>query len=169
MNIIINIFFFFFLIQLNEEKKEEEHVDNIQLNEEKKEENIDNNIQLNQEKKEEENIENNIQLSQEKKEEHIENDFEKSEVKIITTQNETAISEAKVLTQENNLLSEENLDKNQFNISNEIKEIKGMPDEPFAQRDYIFNKKNIRVIKIEEEETQFCPDIFSPFMKKIFG
>ena len=134
-----------------------------------KEENIDNNIQLSQEKKEEENIENNIQLSQEKKEEHIENDFEKSEVKIITTQNETAISEAKVLTQENNLLSEENLDKNQFNISNEIKEIKGMPDEPFAQRDYIFNKKNIRVIKIEEEETQFCPDIFSPFMKKIFG
>ena len=44
-----------------------------------------------------------------------------------------------------------------------------MPEKPFEQRDYIFNKKNIKVIKIEDEETRFCSDLLTPFFKKLFG
>ena len=58
-----------------------------------------------------------------------------------------------------------------LDISDVIQDIKEteMPNEPFAQRDYIFNKKGIKVIKIEEDETQFCTDIFSGLFKKILG
>ena len=65
---------------------------------------------------------------------------------------------------DNNLNQENNLD-----ISNQIKEIKEMPEKPFEQRDYIFNKKNIKVIKIEDEETRFCSDLLTPLFKKLFG
>ena len=65
---------------------------------------------------------------------------------------------------DNNLRQENNLD-----ISNQIKEIKEMPEKPFEQRDYIFNKKNIKVIKIEDEETRFCSDLLTPLFKKLFG
>ena len=65
---------------------------------------------------------------------------------------------------DNKLNQENNLD-----ISNQIKEIKEMPEKPFEQRDYIFNKKNIKVIKIEDEETRFCSDLLTPFFKKLFG
>jgi len=54
-------------------------------------------------------------------------------------------------------------------ISDEIKEIKDMPESPYEQRDVIFNKNNIKVIKIEDDETHFCSDLFSPLFKKIFG
>ena len=65
---------------------------------------------------------------------------------------------------DNNLNQENNLD-----ISNQIKEIKEMSEKPFEQRDYIFNKKNIKVIKIEDEETRFCSDLLTPLFKKLFG
>ena len=65
---------------------------------------------------------------------------------------------------DNNLKKENILD-----ISNQIKEIKEMPEKPFEQRDYIFNKKNIKVIKIEDEETRFCSELLTPLFKKLFG
>ena len=65
---------------------------------------------------------------------------------------------------------EEKKEENKLvDISNEIKEIKEMPEKPFEQRDVIFNKNNIKVIKIEDDETTFCTGLFSPLFKKLFG
>jgi hypothetical protein len=65
---------------------------------------------------------------------------------------------------------EEKKEENKLvDISGEIKEIKQMPEKPFEQRDVIFNKNNIKVIKIEDDETTFCTGLFSPLFKKLFG
>ena len=65
---------------------------------------------------------------------------------------------------------EEKKEENKLiDISDEIKEIKEMPEKPFEQRDAIFNKNNIKVIKIENEETTFCGGLFAPLFKKLFG
>ena len=65
---------------------------------------------------------------------------------------------------------EEKKEENKLvDISDEIKEIKEMPEKPFEQRDVIFNKNNIKVIKIEDDETTFCSGLFAPLFKKLFG
>ena len=65
---------------------------------------------------------------------------------------------------------EEKKEENKLiDISDEIKEIKEMPEKPFEQRDVIFNKNNIKVIKIENEETTFCGGLLAPLFKKLFG
>ena len=63
----------------------------------------------------------------------------------------------------------EKKEDNKSNISNQIQEIKPPKGRAFEERDNIFNKNNIKVIKIEEEETQFCTNIFSTLIKKLFG
>ena len=63
----------------------------------------------------------------------------------------------------------EKKEDNKSNISNQIQEIKPPKGRAFEERDNIFNKNNIKVIKIEEEETQFCANLFSPLFKKLFG
>ena len=70
----------------------------------------------------------------------------------------------------NNIEEPPKVEENKLvDISDEIKEIKEMPEKPFEQRDVIFNKNNIKVIKIEDDETTFCTGILSPLFKKIFG
>ena len=65
---------------------------------------------------------------------------------------------------------EEKKEENKLvDISDEIKEIKEMPEKPFEQRDVLFNKNNIKVIKIEDDETTFCSGLFAPLFKKLFG
>jgi hypothetical protein len=65
---------------------------------------------------------------------------------------------------------EENKVENKLvDISDEIKEIREMPEKPFEQRDVIFNKNNIKVIKIEDDETNFCTGLLTPLFKKLFG
>ena len=67
-------------------------------------------------------------------------------------------------------VEEKKVEENKLvDISDEIKEIKEMPEKPFEQRDVIFNKNNIKVIKIEDDETQFCTGLLTPLFKKIFG
>ena len=44
-----------------------------------------------------------------------------------------------------------------------------MPEMAFQQRDLIFNKNNIKVIKIEDDETNFCSNLFTPLFRKLFG
>ena len=55
-----------------------------------------------------------------------------------------------------------------LDISNQIIEINEMPKNPMEQRDYIFNRKNIKVIKIEDEETHFCSSLLTPLFNKLF-
>ena len=64
---------------------------------------------------------------------------------------------------------EEKEENKLIDISDEIKEIKEMPKKPFEQREVIFNKKNIKVIKIEDDETTFCTGLLTPLFKKLFG
>jgi len=67
-------------------------------------------------------------------------------------------------------VEEKKVEENKLvDISDEIKEIKEMPEKPFEQRDVIFNKNNIKVIKIEDDETQFCTGLLTPLFKKLFG
>ena len=82
--------------------------------------------------------------------------------------NENNINNLEIKEQE---INDENKPKeeNIMDISNQIKEIREMPENPFEQRDYIFNRKNIKVIKIEDEETQFCSALLTPLFKKLFG
>ena len=105
--------------------------------------------------------ENKINIIDENKENNIKNVI-KDEILIDTPGN----NGEEIKVKENNINKN---DENILNISNQIKEIKEMPEKPFEQRDYIFNKNNIKVIKIEDEETHFCSDLLSPLFKKIFG
>ena len=67
-------------------------------------------------------------------------------------------------------VEEKKVEENKLvDISDEIKEIKEMPEKPFEQRDVIFNKNNIKVIKIEDDETQFCTGLLTPLFKKLSG
>ena len=77
-------------------------------------------------------------------------------------------NDLEVKEQENNIENNNN-DENNSNISNQIKEIKEMPEMAFQQRDLIFNKNNIKVIKIEDDETNFCSNLFTPLFRKLFG
>ena len=70
---------------------------------------------------------------------------------------------------DNNNNYTENKKDDKLDISAQIKEINEKPDSAFEQREKIFNEKQIKVIKIEEEETQFCANLFSPLYKKLFG
>ena len=105
--------------------------------------------------------ENKINIIDENKENNIKNVI-KDEILIDTPGN----NGEEIKVKENNINKN---DENILNISNQIKEIKEMPEKPFEQRDYIFNKKNIKVIKIEDEETRFCSDLLTPLFKKLFG
>ena len=102
---------------------------------------------------------------------NINNEIKENDLLPMNAEQNNNLLNSNVLGENNNdnLNEELKKEKEKLNISDEIKEIKEMPDEPFAQRDYIFNQKKIKVIKIEEEETQFCADIISPLLKKIFG
>ena len=129
------------------EKEKEKEVEPIPEtnNEEYHEEEINTNLNNNEENKNEIQLNNNNSDNIEQ-----DNNLENSKKENLPEENKK---------EENKLVD----------ISDEIKEIKDMPENPYEQREVIFNKNNIKVIKIEDDETHFCSDLFSPLFKKIFG
>jgi hypothetical protein len=106
------------------------------------------------EEKKEEEINTNILAIEDSKKKN------ENEIKLTNNISDNVEQSAKI---------EEKKEENKLvDISNEIKEIKEMPEKPFEQRDVIFNKNNIKVIKIEDDETTFCSGLFAPLFKKLF-
>ena len=129
----------------------------------KKEEPIDNknqfvemSIHKNLDKKEDNNIvdekkeDNNI-LDEKKEEE------KKEDINIVEEKKEEEKKEE--IIEENKLVE----------ISNEIKEINENPEIILNNKNGNFDKNDIKVLKIEGEETNFCTNLFSGLFKKLFG
>ena len=93
----------------------------------------------------------------------------KEEEQNINNKNKDDNDSEEIRFDNNNNNYTENKKDDKLDISAQIKEINEKPDSAFEQREKIFNEKQIKVIKIEEEETQFCANLFSPLYKKLFG
>ena len=137
-----------------------------------KDENLKENDNQNQEQKKENELDTvpEVKISEKKTEEIntiiLPNDDNKNkdgnEIQLTNNITDNVDDSAKV--------EEKKVEENKLvDISDEIKEIKEMPEKPFEQRDVIFNKNNIKVIKIEDDETQFCTGLLTPLFKKLFG
>ena len=139
--------------------------------------NIINNEQIEKEKEEKKEVEPIHEINKEEyHEEEINtnlnnNEENKNEIQLNNNNLDNIEQENKLEnSKKENLPEEIKKEENKLvDISDEIKEIKDMPESPYEQRDVIFNKNNIKVIKIEDDETHFCSDLFSPLFKKIFG
>ena len=151
------------LIPNNELNDINNNINSEQIEKEEKEEKkeVEPIPEINKEEYHEEEINTNLNNNEENK----------NEIQLNTNNTDNIEQDNNLVNSKKESLPEENKkEENKLvDISDEIKEIKDMPESPYEQRDVIFNKNNIKVIKIEDDETHFCSDLFSPLFKKIFG